>query len=67
MVQHYQDAMTIVHSFGKPDLLKTFTCNLKWEEITCELLPCQIANDQPDLVNRVFHLKLKELLNDLEK
>ena len=63
----YQDAMGIVRSLGKPDLFITMTCNPKWPEITRELLPGQSAADRPDLITRVFNLRLKELLRDLTK
>jgi len=65
MYQLYQDAMTIVNHFGKPDLFITFTCNPKWPEIIRELLPNQNVADRPDLTARVFHVKLRELLKDL--
>jgi hypothetical protein len=67
MQQSYQDAMAIVRTFGKPDYFITFTCNPKWPEIQNELLGDQKATDRPDLVARVFVLKLKELLSDLKK
>ena len=56
--------MSIVRKFGKPDLFITFTRNLQWEEITSALLLDQKASDRPDLIVRVFRLKLKELLSD---
>ena len=59
--------MTIVRKFGKPDLFITFTCNPLWGEITCGLLLDQKATDRPDLIVRVFRLKLRELLNDILK
>ena len=65
--QLYQDAMTIVRKFGKPDLFITFTCNPLWDEITCILLLNQKATDHPDLIVRVFRQKLRELLNDILK
>ena len=65
MFQLYQDAMTIVRKFGKPDLFITFTCNPLWDEITCSLLINQKATDRPDLIVRVFRQKLRELLNDI--
>ena len=65
MYQLYQDAMGIVGRLGKPSLFITFTCNPEWKEINNEVLPGQTPNDRPDLCARVFHLKLKELLNDL--
>ena len=65
MVQLYQDSMSIVRRFGKPDLFVTFTCNPSWPEIANELQYNQTSNDRPDLCSRVFHLKLKSLMHDL--
>lgn len=64
MHQLYQDAMSIVRAYGKPDLFITFACNPKWPEINNELLKGQEPNDRPDLIARVFKIKLKELLDD---
>ncbi len=58
MHQLYQDAMAIVRKLGKPDLFITITCNPKWREIQEQLLPGQAALDRPDLVDRVFKLKV---------
>ena len=66
MHQKYLDAMAFVAKKGKPDLFITFTCNPKWCEITKNLLHGQTANDRPDLVARVFMLKLKALKLDLK-
>ncbi|CAF4267317.1 unnamed protein product, partial [Rotaria sordida] len=57
----------MVRKFGRPDLFITFTCNPKWEEIKSELKPFQTSSDRPDLVTRVFRLKLKEFLDDIVK
>jgi hypothetical protein len=65
MAQLYQDSMAIVRSCGKPSLFITMTCNPKWQEITRELLPGQKPNDRPDIINRVFRLKLNALLKDI--
>jgi hypothetical protein len=59
--------MAIVRTFGKPDLFITMTCNPKWKEITSALKPGQTPADRPDLVTRVFRLKLQALLDDLIK
>ena len=67
MTQLYQDAMSIVRKFGKPDLFITFTCNPNWPEIKEQLLYNQTANDRPDLCSRVFNMKLKSLLQDVKK
>ena len=65
MHQLYQDAMSIVRKFGKPDLFITFTCNPNWSEIKNALLEHQTPADRPDLMARVFHLKLKNLITDI--
>ena len=57
--------MTIVRQYGKPDIFLTCTANPNWPEILDNLLPNQSGSDRPDIVSRVFHLKLKELLHDL--
>ena len=67
MFQLYQDAMTIVRKYGKPDLYITFTCNPLWDDITSNLLPNQKVTDRPDLVVRVIKLNLRDLLNDILK
>ena len=67
MQQNYQDAMAMVNKFGKPDLFVTFTCNPKWPEIAHHLSGHQRAEGRPDLVARVFQLKLKELLSDIRR
>lgn len=67
MAQNYQDAMAIVRKYGKPDLFVTMTCNPKWKEISDHLPSYQSIEHRPDLVARVFKLKLKELLNDIMK
>ncbi|XP_047122499.1 uncharacterized protein LOC124805982 [Hydra vulgaris] len=59
--------MAIIKKYGKPDLSITFTCNPKWREIAENLYPGQTANDKPDLVTRVFKLRLNNLLNDIFK
>jgi hypothetical protein len=65
MHQLYQDAMALVRKHGKPDLFITITSNPKWPEVTAELLPGQSASDRPDIVERVFKLKLDALKRDL--
>ena len=67
MQQNYQDAMKVVGTYGKPDLFITATCNPKWPEIVSNLKPWEKAEHRPDLVSRVFRLKLKELLDDLHR
>ncbi|KAJ1295317.1 hypothetical protein BS78_01G215000 [Paspalum vaginatum] len=67
--QNYQDVMAICRWAGHPDLLVTFTCNPKWPEIQCMLDETgnQKPAERPDIVVRVFMLKLKELMTDIKQ
>jgi hypothetical protein len=77
MSQKYLNAISLVCEFGRPTYFITFTCNPKWDEIMSELLKTestsnntqyfQYSSDRPDLIARVFHLKLQEFLNDITK
>jgi len=69
MVQNYQDAMAICRFYGPPDLFITFTCNPKWQEIADALafVPGQRSDARPDIVSRVFKLKVDELVSELKK
>ncbi|XP_053149050.1 LOW QUALITY PROTEIN: uncharacterized protein LOC128343641 [Hemicordylus capensis] len=70
MLQNYQDAMAIVRKYGKPDLFMrsvTMTRNPKWNEIEDNLEQGQTAAARPDIVARVFHLKLRSLIDDICK
>jgi hypothetical protein len=65
--QRYQDAMAVVRKYRKPDLFITFTCNPEWTEITNALTSPQTYRDRPDLVARVFKLKLRAFCDELNK
>jgi hypothetical protein len=67
MVQNYQDSMAICKWASCLDAFVTFTCNPRWLEIRRALLLGQQPEDRPDLVTRVFKIKLKELINDIHK
>jgi len=67
MREAYLDAMALVRHFGPPDFFITFTANPAWEEIQRELAPGQSHNDRPDLVARVFQLKLTQLRQEILK
>ena len=66
MHERQQDAMTYVRKYGHPDLFITMTCNPNWPEIKNSLLPGQEPKDRPDLVARVFRLKIKKMLEMLK-
>ncbi|CAL8992823.1 unnamed protein product [Prunus brigantina] len=65
MVNNYQDAMAICRQYGHPDLFITFTCNIKWPEIVREFdkKPGYKPEDRPDVVSRVFKMKLDDMIN----
>ena len=66
-VQRYCDAMAVVRELGKPSYFITMTCNPKWKEIVDTLPNGLKAYECPDLVARVFNIKLNALLHDLTK
>jgi hypothetical protein len=69
MIQNYQDGMAICRVFGAPDLFITFTCNPKWDEISEALLMEAGQNhvDRPDIVTRVFKMKINEFTGDVRR
>ncbi|GJS31895.1 hypothetical protein Tco_0492515 [Tanacetum coccineum] len=68
MIQNYLDAMAICKWFGYPDLFITFTCNTKWPEINRFMAERNLkSEDRPEVVSRVFKMKLDTLIKDLKK
>jgi hypothetical protein len=69
MVQNYQDEMAICRLYSPPDLFITFTCNPKWQEIADALafIPWQQPSARPNIVSRIFRLKVDELVSVLKK
>ncbi|KAL2938140.1 ATP-dependent DNA helicase PIF1 [Bienertia sinuspersici] len=69
MIQNYHDALAICRWAGPPDLFITMTCNPKWPEIVefLALILGQRPEDRPDIIVRVFKIKLDELMVDLTK
>ena len=68
MKNNYLDAMTICKHFGFPDLFITFTCKIKWPEITRYLKKRNLkAEDRPNIICRLFKMKLESLMDDLTK
>ena len=60
-----QDALALLRIHKGSDLFITFTANPNWCEITEALLPGQSVSDRPDIIVRVFHLKVMSLLDDI--
>ncbi|KAL3637900.1 hypothetical protein CASFOL_018348 [Castilleja foliolosa] len=68
MIQNYQDAMAVCRTVGYPDLFITFTCNPAWPEIVRFLAARNMRpEDRPDIVTRVFKLKLSELIREFKE
>ena len=63
--QLYLDAMALPKRFGKPDLFITMTCNPHWPEILSSLPAGAKWQHHPDVVARVFMMKMQELLRDI--
>ena len=59
--------MAIVRKYGRLSIFITFTANPKQDEITYKLLPRQTAINRPNLVMRVFRIKVTYLLHDLKQ
>jgi hypothetical protein len=59
----YLDAVALPRRFGKPDLFITITANPQWPEITRALPPRSHWTHHPDIVARVFSLKLNAILD----
>ncbi|XP_052206923.1 uncharacterized protein LOC127811252 [Diospyros lotus] len=68
MIQNYQDAMAICRWVGYPDLFITFTCNPKWPEVIRFLENRSLkSEDRPDILCRIFKVKLDHLMKDLRQ
>ncbi|XP_076039456.1 uncharacterized protein LOC143024528 [Oratosquilla oratoria] len=69
MKERQQDALAYVTYFGSPDYFITFTMNPNWIELREAMdktgsFDAQ-TNERPDLVSRVFKLKVDSLMEDL--
>ena len=65
MFERQQDAVAYVRKFSRPVLFITVTTNPKWPEISESLTPDQKRRDRPDMLERVFRLKIQNLLKIL--
>src|SRR6266498_3998500 len=65
VIQNYHDGIAICRVYGALDLFITFTCNPKWTEIKLALSEGHQPNDRADIIVRVFHMKLQQMLQDL--
>ncbi|GKA76322.1 DNA helicase, partial [Tanacetum coccineum] len=67
MYAHYLDALAICRVHGNPSYFVTFTCNVKWPEITeymDDFLGVTTA-DRADIVDRVFEMNIHQFVKYL--
>ncbi|XP_022003565.1 uncharacterized protein LOC110901018 [Helianthus annuus] len=68
MMQKYLDAMAICKAVGYPDLFITVTCNPNWPEIYRCLKDKRLdPQDRPDIISRLFKIKINHLIQDFKK
>ncbi len=67
MRQKMHDIIATSKKMGHPDIFLTLTCNPNWPEIRRSLLAGQSLQDRPELSARVFSLKLKSLMEAVNK
>src|SRR6266536_5347383 len=63
MQQFYQDLIILIRYFNNPDLFVIFTANPRWKKVTDALFPNQTYIDRPDIIVRVFRVRLKRLIH----
>lgn len=69
MQQNFQDALAVCRHVGHPDIFLTMTTNPLWDEIQkmMQFLPGCKSENSPDIISRVFRLKLDQLTTDIKK
>lgn len=67
MFNNCKDAFAICRCVGYPSLFITITCNPEWPEIKRFVQKRGLkAEDRPDILCRIFKMKLSELIKDLK-
>lgn len=67
MSQLYHDAMALYRHFGQPSFFITMTANDNWPEVQSCLRPSQTASDRFDILNRVFRVKVDEVIREIKE
>lgn len=68
MFNNFVDALQICNWIGFPTLFITITCNPKWPEVQRALLTTNLRpEDRPDILCRVFKMKLDKMIKDFKK
>jgi len=64
----YLDGMALCKHFGFPDYFIIFTCNSKWPELIRFCGEQNLsADDRPEIICKIFKMKLDYLMLDLTK
>ncbi|XP_072054969.1 uncharacterized protein [Arachis hypogaea] len=67
MYNNCKDAFAICRYAGYPSYFITITCNPEWTEIKdCVAAYSLNPSDRPDIISRVFKIKLDVLMKDLK-
>lgn len=69
MYSHYQDALAICRVYGNPQYFITFTCNVKWPEITryMDAFGQTGPHSRADIIARVFKIKIQSFIQFLKE
>ena len=66
--RRFQDCTAVLRSLQTTlDYFITVTCNPNWREIIDNRLPGQKPEDRPDIIARVFSLKLDAFINEIRQ
>jgi hypothetical protein len=65
MQQAFQNACALRRTYGSIALFITFTANPKWPEVVNCMHGQSDAMDRPDVIARVFHMKQRQLLEEI--
>jgi hypothetical protein len=65
MQKNLQNVLALLRKFRGSDLFITFTANPCWCEVEEALLPNQTPPDRPDVIARIFQMKLESLIDDI--
>lgn len=68
MHQNFLDSLAVCRNIGYPTLFLTMTCNPAWDEIRqmMSCIPLSNTEDCPDIIARVFKLKLDQIYDDIK-
>ncbi|XP_074351616.1 uncharacterized protein LOC141690740 [Apium graveolens] len=69
MQQNFQDALAVCRYIDHPDIFLTMTTNPLWDEIIQMMkhIPHCSPQNSPDVIARVFKLKLDQIIDDIKK